>query len=277
MRAATATLTAATAVLLLVGCSGQDGGATVPTRTSEPSPSATPTSLTFEEAAGALGEDLVPTGSVSRCDELAPGSPEAEDYLARSAEELEAAKAEAATSDEAAAPAPSPTLPQCGSTSLGDLRAASVLGHTFAPGDPIDLPIAGGASRAVEVYELPDSDAAEAAVAAQGRDADGWAVNQEIPREDRPDGTYTPRVVISGSSVTDLDLPGWTAFVLGRDESGFQDDGTPAGDPFSTGYVWAARDGIVIRVQVAGDDPGHAGTTATDTARQFVQRIETQG
>ena len=54
--------------------------------------------------------------------------------------------------------APSPTLPQCGNPLLGDLRAASLAGHAFAVGDPVALPVAGGASRAIEVYEMPDAD-----------------------------------------------------------------------------------------------------------------------
>jgi hypothetical protein len=271
-RAALTTVTAAATVLLVMGCSARDGGTT--STTDSPAPSATPASLTFEQATAALTEDLVPPEQFSRCDEYLPGSPEAEEYLSHAAAEQEAAEADAATSDEGATPKPSPTLPQCGNPALDDLRAAEVIGFTFAAGEEITIPVAGGASRLVDVYEMADPDAAAALVEAQAADAEGWAVNQEIPREDRADGTYVPRQVITGAAVADVALPGWTGTVLSRDSTSFQDDGTAAGDASSEGYLWAARDAIAIRVQVAGDEPGRAAATVTDTARRFVAGID---
>ena len=72
-----------------------------------------------------------------------------------------------------------------------------------------------------------------------------------------------------------MDLPGWTAWVLTRDEASFQDDGSVAADPYSAALLWAGRDGIVIRVQVVGDAPGQAVATALDTATQYTQALPT--
>jgi len=258
---------AVVALVVLAGCSADDGG----DPTVSPSVSATPTRapLTFEQATAALTPDLVPTTAVEPCDEYPPGSPEAQEYLDRVAAELAAAQAEGA-----AIPMPSPTLPQCGTTDLGDLRAASLAGHAFALGAPVDLPVAGGASRAVDVYELADADAAQTAVATEAADLDGWAVDKETPRQDNADGTYLPRTVVSGAGVAEVDLPGWTTWVLTRDEAAFQDDGSAAADPYSTAFLWAAHDGIVVRVQVVGDAPGQAAATALDTATRYVTALD---
>ena len=74
-----------------------------------------------------------------------------------------------------------------------------------------------------------------------------------------------------------MDLPGWTAWVLTRDEVSFQDDGSVAADPYSTALLWAARDGLVVRVQVVGDTPGQAVATALDTAAQYVSAVDATG
>ncbi|GEK22342.1 hypothetical protein [Cellulomonas xylanilytica] len=264
---------AVAALLVLAGCTAD---ATAPA--AAPSASSTPTTapLTFEAVTAALSETLVPAATVRRCDEYEPGTPEAQAYLDQLAAEVAATRAEeAAATGGAATPLPSPTLPQCGNPQLGDLRAASVAGHAFALGDPIELPVAGGASRAVEVYEMPDPDAAQTAVGAEAADLEGWAVDKESARVNNGDGTYVPRTVISGAGVHEVDLPGWTAWVLTRDEASFQDDGSPAADPYSAAHLWAARDGLVVRVQVVGDTPGQAAATALDTAARFVTAADT--
>ncbi|WP_421735872.1 hypothetical protein [Cellulomonas sp.] len=255
---------AALAIVVLAGCSA--GGGSDPA--ASPSASSTPTRapLTFEEATAALTETLLPTANVQRCDEYEPGSPEAQAYLDRLAAEV------AATQDEEAAA--SPTLPQCGKPTLGDLRAASLAGHAFAVGDPVTLPFAGGASRAIEVYEMRDEDAAQTAVATEAADLDGWAADKETPRVDNADGTYMPRTVVSEAAVGEVDLPGWTAWALSRDEASFQDDGSAAADPYATALLWAARDSLVIRVQVVGDTPGQAVATALDTATRYVTALD---
>ncbi|NUU17254.1 hypothetical protein HP550_08315 [Cellulomonas humilata] len=247
---------AALAIVVLAGCSA-DGG-------SDPAGSASATStptrapLTFEEATAALTGTLLPTAAVTHCDEYEPGSPEAQEYLDKLAEETAA----------------SPTLPQCGNPALGDLRAASLAGHAFALGDPVALPFAGGASRAIEVYELRDADSAQTAVATEAADLEGWAADKETPRVDNADGSYMPRTVVSEAGVAEVDLPGWTAWVLSRDEASFQDDGSVAADPYSTALLWAARDSLVIRVQVVGDTPGQAVATALDTATRYVTALD---
>lgn len=251
VRAALATI----ALVVLAACSTDVVGDPA----ASPAASTTPTRapLTFERAAAALTETLVPTATVERCDELEPGSPEAQEYLDRLAAEG----------------APSPSLPQCGNPLLTDLRSASLAGHAFVRGDPIDVPVAGGASRAIEVYEMPDTDAAKTAVATEAADLGGWAVDQETPRVDNADGTYVPRTVISGAAVHQVDLPGWTAWVLARDEASFQGDGSAAADPYSAAHLWAERDGFVLRVQVVGDTPGQAVATALDTATRYVTAL----
>ncbi|KQR11817.1 hypothetical protein [Cellulomonas sp. Leaf334] len=260
LRAAVATV----ALVALTACSASVVGDPAPPPSASPTPTHAP--LTFEQAAAALTPALVPTATVTRCDEYEPGSPEAQEYLDQVAQEV-------AASGGTAAPLPSPTLPQCGNPLLGDLRAASVAGHAFALGDPIEVPVAGGASRAIEVYEMPDADAAQTAVATEAADIDGWAVDQETPRVDNPDGTYLPRTVTSAAGVDEVDLPGWTAYVLTRDEASFQDDGSAAADPYSAAHLWAERDGLVVRVQVVGDTPGQAVATALATATQYLQAL----
>ncbi|MDQ0372399.1 hypothetical protein [Cellulomonas humilata] len=263
---------AAVVALAVLGACSADGGGDPST---SPSASSTPTRapLTFEEATAALTETLLPTATVERCDEYEPGSPEAQAYL----DQLAATQAEEAAATGGALPLPSPTLPQCGHPLLGDLRAASLAGHAFAAGDPVALPVAGGASRVIEVYEMPDADAAQTAVATQAADLDGWAVDEEAPRVDNGDGTYIPRTVISAAGVDEVELPGWTAWVLTRDEASFQDDGSAAADPYSTALLWAARDGLVVRVQVVGDTPGQAVATALGTAEQYVTALDPTG
>ncbi|KQY46197.1 hypothetical protein [Cellulomonas sp. Root137] len=255
----------ALAIVVLAGCSADGGGgpAASPSTSSTP----TPAPLTFEEATTALTETLLPTATVQRCDEYEPGSPEAQEYLDQLAAEMAATEAEEAA-------APSPTLPQCGSPTLGDLRAASVAGHAFAVGDPVALPVAGGAARAVEVYEMSDADSAQTAVATEAADLDGWAADKETPRVDNADGTYLPRTVVSAAGVGEVDLPGWTAWVLSRDEASFQDDGSAAANPYCTAFLWAARDSLVIRVQVVGDTPGQAVATALDTATRYTEALD---
>ena len=129
----------------------------------------------------------------------------------------------------------------------------------------------------IEVYEMPDADAAQTAVATQAADLDGWAVDEETPRVDNGDGTYIPRTVISAAGVDEVELPGWTAWVLTRDEASFQDDGSAAADPYSTALLWAARDGLVVRVQVVGDTLGQAVATALATAEQYVTALDPTG
>ena len=248
---------AAVALVGLAACSADGADPAAP-----PSVSSTPTRapLTFEEATAGLTEGLLPTATVERCDEYEPGSAEAQEYL----DEL------AATQEEEAA---APALPQCGNPLLIDVRAASLAGHAFAEGDPIELPVAGGASRVIEVYEMPDVESAHTAVATEAADLEGWAVDKETPRVDYADGSYVPRTVVSGAGVSEVDLPGWTAWALTRDEASFQDDGSIAADPYSAALLWAARDGIVVRVQVVGDTPGQAVATALDTATRYVQAL----
>ena len=255
---------AALAVVVLAGCSADGGGPSA-----SPSASSTPTRapLTFEVAAAALAETLLPTATVQRCDEYEPGSPEAQAYLDELAEK-------AVATGGAAVPLPSPTLPQCGSPTLGDLRAASLAGHAVAAGEPVTLPVVGGASRAIEVYEMSDEDAAQIAVATEAADLEGWAVDQETPRVDNADGTYVPMTVSSEAVVDEVDLPGWTAWVLARDDASFQDDGSVAADPYSSAFLWAARDSLVVRVQVVGDAPGQAVATALDTATRYVTSLD---
>jgi hypothetical protein len=258
------------AIVVLAGCTA-DGGDD-PSVSPSASPTATRAPLTFEAATAALTETLLPTAEVRRCDEYEPGSAEAQDYL----DQVAASQAEeAAAAGGAAASPPSPTLPQCGNPTLGDLRAASLAGHSFAVGAPVALPVAGGASRAIEVYEMRDADSAQTAVATEAADLDGWAVDKETPRVDNANGTYMPRTVISGAGVDQVNLPGWTAWVLARDEASFQDDGSVAADPYSTALLWAARDGLVVRVQVVGDAPGQAVATALDTATRYVTALDT--
>ena len=261
---------ATVALVVLTACSPNVAG--------DPSPSvsSTPTRapLTFEQATAALTATLVPTATVERCDEYEPGSPEAQEYLDRLAAEVAATQAEeAAATGGAAAPLPAPTLPQCGNPLLGDLRATSLAGHTFAHGDPIEVPVAGGASRVIEVYEMRDAEAAQTAVATEAADLEGWAVDNQRARVENADGSYIPRTVVSGAGVTEVDLPGWTAWLLTRDEASFQADGSAATDPYGTALLWAAREGIVVRVQVVGDTPGQAGASALDTATQYAQAV----
>ncbi|WP_456789161.1 hypothetical protein [Cellulomonas sp. P5_C5] len=258
-------VTAVVVLAALAACSPDTGAEPSASPSASPTPTRAP--LTFEQATAALTSTLVPGATVERCDEYEPGSPEAQQYLDRVAAEL------AATEDERAA-LPSPTLPQCGNPGLGDLRAASLSGHAFAMGDPIELPVAGGASRVIEVYEMPDAEAAQTAVATEAADLEGWAVDGETPRVDNADGSYIPRAVISGAGVDEVDLPGWTAWMLTRDEASFQDDGSVAADPYATAFLWAVRDGVVIRVQIVGDAPGQAAATALGTATQFVTSLD---
>lgn len=258
-------------LVALTACS--DGGAPA----ASPSVTSTPTRApaTFEQAAAALTPELVPTATVRRCDEYEPGSPEAQEYLDRLAVEVAATQAEeAAATGGTAAPLPSPTLPQCGNPAFGDLRAASLIGHSFAQGDPIEVPVAGGSSRAIDVYEMPDADAAQTAVATEAADLEGWAVEKDSPRVDNGDGTYVPRTVISAAGVDEVELPGWTAWVLTRDEASFQDDGSAATDPYSAAHLWAERDNLAIRVQVIGDAPGQAPATALDLATRYVAALD---
>jgi hypothetical protein len=249
---------AAVALVALAACSADAVDPAAP-----PAASSTPTRapLTFEEATAALTESLLPTATVDRCDEYEPGSPEAQEYL----DQVAATQAEAAAA----------TLPQCGNPLLIDVRAASLAGHAFAAGEPIELPVAGGASRVIEVYEMPDVEAAQTAVATEAADLEGWAVDKESPRVDYADGSYIPRTVVSGAGVSEVDLPGWTTWLLTRDEASFQDDGSVAADPYSAALLWTTRDRIVVRVQVVGDTPGQAAATALDTATQYVTALPT--
>ncbi|MBD7917387.1 hypothetical protein H9657_03720 [Cellulomonas sp. Sa3CUA2] len=252
----------AVAALLLGGCTG--GPAPVaPSPTAAPTPTAVP-ALAFEDAVAALTRDLVPAADVQPCEVPAPGSPD-EGALAGPTGEP------SVTGDEAMTTSPSAA---CGTKIAEALRAASLTGFAHGPGDEVVLPVAGGAARVVEVYELADAGAAAAVYAARVAEEEGWATDQEIPAEDLEGGTYTPRRVISGAGVTGLDLPGWTATVVSRDEAAFTRTGEPASDPVSYAYVWAVRDALLVQVQVAGDVPGGAATTATTTALAFTAAAE---
>ncbi|UZN03964.1 hypothetical protein [Cellulomonas sp. S1-8] len=255
--------------LLVAGCTG-DPAPTVPSPTVSPTPTPVAT-LTFEQAAAALVPDLVPTAEVQPCEEYEAGSPEAQEYLDRLSAEMGAASDEEAA---AAVTAPTPTLPSCGFAGLESVRAASITGFAHGPADPVVLPVAGGAARIVEVYELADAQAAATTYAARVADEEGWAADQEIPAEELEGGHYQPRRVVSGARLEAVDLPGWTATTMSRDEASFTRDGAPASDPVSYGYLWAVRDAIVVRVQVAGDAPGAAAATALDTARALTAGIE---
>lgn len=250
-------------VLLLAACTGgsaPDG----PAPTQEPAPSASG-GTTYTRAVAALSPDLVPAGRVTPCRELEPGSPEAREHLEQAA---------AQAGDE---PAPTPTLPSCGLAAVEALRAASIGGFALGPDGEVEVPAAGGAARAVEVYELLDANAAAVSYAAWATDADGWAQDAEIPAQDLGNGTVQPRTVVSGARVEAVDLPGWTATVLSRDEVSYASDGAPVHDAVSYAYLWAVRDAVLVRVQVAGDLQGAAAASAVDTARAFAARVDAAG
>lgn len=250
-------------VLLLAGCTS---GPTPDVPSPTPATASTAAGLTpFERAAAALSPDLVPAAQVTPCEELEPGSPEAREHLERAA---------AQAGDE---PAPTPTLPSCGLAAVEALRAASISGFAFGADGEVQLPVAGGAARVVEVYELADASAAAVSYAARVADEDGWAQDQDVPAQDLGNGTVQPRTVVSGARVEVVEVPGWTATVLGRDEVSYTSDGTPVSDPVSYGYLWAVRDNVLLRVHVAGDAPGAATTTAVETARTFAARVEAAG
>jgi len=251
-------------VLLAAGCTG-DPEPAAPTPT--PSPTPTVVGLTFDQAVAALTSDLVPTAEVRPCEEHEPGSPQAQAYLDRAAAGLETAPA---TPEEATAPAP----PSCGVESVEAVRAASITGFAHGPEDELELPVAGGAVRVVEVYELAGREVAADAYAQRVADPDGWARDQEIPAEELEAGRYQARRVVSAAAVAAVDVPGWTATVMSRDEASFTQDGSPASNPVSYAYVWAVRDALVVRVQVAGDEPGAAAASATTTARTFAAAVE---
>lgn len=248
--------------LLLAGCTG--GPSPV-----EPTPTAAPTSAApgpsvFEQVVGALSPDLVPAAQVSTCEELEPGSPEALEYLEQAQEELGGAPAQTG---------PAPSLPSCGLAAVEALRAASVSGLAHGPDDEVVLPVAGGAARVVDVYELGDANAAATSYAERVADPDGWARDQEVPAQDLGNGTVQPRSVVSGARVEVVDVPGWTATVLSRDEVSYASDGRRVSDPVSYAYLWAVRDAVLVRVQVAGDVPGAAAVTALGTARDLAGRV----
>lgn len=255
--------------MLVAGCTGGAEPA-APSTTPVPTPSVAD-EPTFEEAVAALTPALVPDGEVRPCEELVPGSPEAEEHLDRVAAELAAG-----TADEASA-APTPTLPTCGNPNVEDLRAGSITGFAHAPGADVVLPVAGGAARVVEVYELADAEAAAATYARHVADPEAWAVDQEIPEAALEGGTYQPRRVISGARIAQVDVPDWAATVLSRDEAGFTRDGSPSSAPVSYAYLWALRGPLVLRVQVAADVPGAAAVTATTTAQAFAAALDATG
>ncbi|ADG73485.1 hypothetical protein Cfla_0573 [Cellulomonas flavigena DSM 20109] len=249
--------------LLLTGCtSGPEPVQPVPT--AAPAPSATG-GTTFTQAVAALTPDLVPAGQVTPCEELEPGSPEAREHLER------------ATAAATAEPAPTPTLPSCGLAAVEALRAASIAGLAFAAGVELELPVAGGAARAVEVYQLQDAAAAAVSYAEQVTDEEGWAQDQEVPAQDLGDGTVQPRTVVSGARTEVVEVPGWTATVFARDEVSYASDGEQVADPVSYAYLWAVRDDVLVRVHVAGDVPGAAAATAVETARTFAAGVAAAG
>ena len=250
--------------LLAAGCTGDPAPVETP-RTASP----TPTPLadpTFEDAVAALTADLVPTAEVRPCEELEPGSPEAQEHLDRLAAELDAA-----TQEEGAVPAP--TLPSCGIDGVEALRAGSITGFAHGPDEAAVLPTPGGAARVVEVYELADAEAAAATYATHVADDEGWATDQEIPASELEGGYYQPRRVITGAAAVAADVPGWGATVLSRDEAAFARDGSVASAPVSYAYLWAVRGPLLVRVQVAGDAPGAAAATAAATARAFAEAL----
>ncbi|GIG40851.1 hypothetical protein [Cellulomonas phragmiteti] len=265
-------LAVAVGVLLTTGCtSGPDPAPVEPSATGAPAPSA-PADPTFEQAVAALTDALVPTAEVRPCEEYEPGSPQEQEHLERLAAEL-AAERGAATDEEAAA-APSPTPPSCGIEGVEALRAASLTGFAHGPGADVVLPTPGGAARVVEVYELADAEAAAATYARHVADPEEWATDQEIPAAELEGGYYQPRRVVSGAAVSGLDVPDWAATVLSRDEAGFARDGSASSAPVSYGYLWAVRGPLVVRVQVAGDEPGAAAGSAETTLRAFVDALE---
>lgn len=259
----------AVGALLATGCTADPA----PVEPSAPAPTTTTAAPepTFEQALAALTPALVPGGEVRTCEELVPGSPEAQEYLDRVAQELAGG-----TAQEAAA-APTPTLPACGNPTVEDLRAGSITGFAHAPGAEVVLPVAGGAARVVEVYELADAEAAAATYARHVADPEGWAQDQEIPEVALEGGAYQPRQVITGARVAPVDVPGWSATVLSRDEAGFARDGSPSSAPVSYAHLWAVRGPLVLRVQVAADVPGAAAVTAGTTAEALADALDTAG
>lgn len=253
------------AVLLAAGCTS-DPAPVEPSRSTAPTP--TPVAAPrFEDAVAALTTDLVPTAEVRPCEELEPGSAEAQEHLDRLA-----AESGAATQEEGAVPAP--TLPSCGIEGVEALRAGSITGFAHGPDDAAVLPTPGGAARVVEVYELADAEAAAATYAGYVADEEGWAADQEIPAAELEGGYYQPRRVITGADAVAADVPGWGATVLSRDEAAFARDGSVASAPVSYAYLWAVRGPLLVRVQVAGDAPGAAAATAAATARAFAEALD---
>ncbi|WP_028046127.1 hypothetical protein [Cellulomonas sp. URHE0023] len=253
-------------LVLVAGCSSQPE-AEQPTQAAvTPSPTPTVVPVTFAQASTALSDGLLPGRTVERCDELEPGTPEAAALL----EEQAAASAEEAA---AAGVAPTaPALPQCGE-SFGDLRATALTGSSTPDLADAQMPTAGGAVQVVQVYELADAAAARAVVDQKATDPEKWAVDGEVPRQQLEGTQYIPRGVISGASVTPVDQGGWSGVALARDEASFQDDGSPATDPFSVADIWLSRDTVVVHVQVVGDVPGAAGPTAADVAERFAAAV----
>jgi hypothetical protein len=126
----------------------------------------------------------------------------------------------------------------------------------------------------LEVYQMPDAEAAQTAVATRAADPEGWAVDRDTPSHEDEHGGIRPRTVVSGAGVAEVDLPGWTAWVLTRDEASSGDDVSVPPQGFSAAHLWAARADLVVRVQVVGDTPGAAAATALDTASQYVATFD---
>jgi len=245
------------AVLLVASaCVADDADrTTTPGATGPAAPTAS--LLTFEQAVAALTPDLVPAVDVQPCRDDGPG-PEQE-------------RPEDAPAAPAPAPAPAPRT--CGDVTVESLRAGSLTGFAHGPADEVVLPVAGGAARVVGVYEHADVAAAAAAYAARVADPDGWAADQEIPAEELDGGFYQPRRVVGDAQLVGVDLPGWTAAVLSRDEAAYAHDGSVAAAPVSYAHLWAFRDALVVHVQVAGDEPGQASGTAVATVRAFAAGV----
>lgn len=252
------------AVLLVAACSGGPGTDAPAGSASAPAPAASPTAapLTYEQAVAALLPDLVPAADVVACEDPGTSTPQP--------------RRGAGTGGAGAAAGPG----ACGVEDVDDVeavRAASLAGFAHGPSDPVSLPVTGGASRVVEVYELVDGPAAAAAYADRVADRDRWAVDQEVAAQELPGGLYQPRRVVTGAAVESVDLPGWTTTVLSRDEASFRQDGSPASDPTSYAHLWALRDAVLVRVQVAGDEPGSAAATAVATAQAYVAAVDGAG
>lgn len=235
-----------------------------PTRTTAAAP-------VFGAAVEVLTAALVPDADVHTCGAAAVAAPSTglgETPAADLTPRLPRAGAKDTVTVDGAAAAT--VIPTCGSLDVETVRAAGVTGFAHGPDEPVQLPVAGGAARVVEVYDFADPEAAAATFARYVADPDGWAADQVLPEVALGDGTYQPRRVVTGARVAVADLPGgWGATVLSRDEAGVARDGQPSSQ-VSYAYLWAVNGRLLLRVQVAGDEPGAAARTATRTARELV-------